>query len=598
MVKRPSKLQQISNYKSELVLLFAIILGSVLRLWRINDLPYPPNDSELFFGYYGWSLLHFGVDEFGTKFPINFPSIGDFKYPRLAYLNIIPAAIFGLSFITARFWSVLTGIILIPVVFVFSLMVFKNKIAAAASALLIALSPWSIILSRIGYENHIALVFTTLGLVLLLGPYLNNEFLVKHKKISLILSFVLLVLSTFTYAAERIFVPLILLFLFLIYGFNKLEKAKGVIAAFLISITLIVVASLIPWQNRGRSSSLIYNNMSASETNRQQELIQESGLSPMRTPVFLTRLMVNKYRIMGFHFLDKYLGHFSPKFLFIEGDVSYERIPDTGQILLIEIFLLPLGLMMMFKKKLLPLSLIILFWLVIAPIPSSLTTGAVVNRASLMIVPLAMISGLGLSYLFSVKFKYKLILIIAAISGLIFSSVYSIYQIFVIKPIHQAWYTEVVNQQMVEDILSIKNDYKAVVVPKDEYIFFLYYGKISPNEFLSDSDILPLDRQNPWDRVNRYSNIYFKMNRNCPTSGKENVLYICKGEDVPQNSRIVKVYSYRDGVPAYTLLTFYPISKMPNPLPVLPARIKYMVDLESSVDRKDGLIGKDSQEWW
>lgn len=584
-----------------LALLLAIVVGAVLRLWRLPDLPFPPNDSELFFAYYGWSLLHFGIDEFGTRLPLSFPSIGDFKYPGLAYLNMLPAAIFGLSFITARFWAVVSGVALIPVVYVLSLIFFKNKLAAVVASWFIALSPWSLVLSRIGYENHPAMVMITGGVVLLLLGFVKLdgfEVAYKNKKAFLGVAFTLLLLSTFTYAAARVFVPVMLLFL-LGYSFIKASevfKARKVLLWFFIVITVVIALSLVSWQNRGRSAYIVYNKLEQSELERQNLLIHESGISPVKTPVELTRLVHNKYRIMAYHYLEKYLVHFSPDFLFFKGDQGYERIPDSGQLLLVEVLLLPVGFLAMFKGRGL-LPVIVVAWLAIAAIPSTLTSGSGINRASLLIPPLALLSGLGFSFLVELVKRLRWWVLVVLIVGVAVSSVYSLYQIFVIKPIHQAWYSEVVSEEMVKEVLRVKKDYIAVGVPKDEYIFFLFYGKVSPVEFLSDSDILTLDRNNPWDRVDRYSNIYFKMAWGCPKSGRENVLYVCEGANVPQNSKVVKVIRYRDKVPAYTFVTFYPVSQMSKPLPELPEGLKYMVDIETAPGREDGII-KEGKEIW
>ncbi len=600
----------IRNNFSELSLLVAIFVGSLLRIWRINDIPFPPNDSELFFGYYGWSLLHYQVDEFGKHWPMNFPSIGDFKYPGLAYLNILPAAIFGLSIVTVKFWSVFSGIILIPIIYLLSLLIFKNKVAAAYSSWLMALSPWGIILSRIGYENFVSVAFTTIGLTFLLLPFLKlnelggiyskiSEHASKHQRLFLVSSLILFTISSFTYAAQRLFIPMILsiLFVFSFVKESQLQKTRKTVLSFIVILTAIISISMIPWQNRGRTDAIIYNTMDASEANRQQELIMESGTSPVKTPVILTRLMVNKYRIMFSHLLNKYTNHFSVDYLFLKGDTSYERIPDTGQLLLIEIILLPLGIFALFKRPFNSYGFVVLSWLVIAPISSTITIGGMVNRASIMVPALVLISGLGVSFICSLRHKVKLLILPVIFIGIFFSAMYSTYQIFVIKPIHQPWYTETVNQQMVSEVLRIKDNYDAVAIPRDEYIFFLFYGKISPFDLISNSKIKPLNRQNPWDRVERYSNIYFNM-RDCPSSGKENVLYLCKGQNVPQNSTVINVIRYRDGVPAYTFLTFYPISKMPDPLPTLPGRLFYMEDLESDLSRPDGMIKKDSPDIW
>lgn len=593
---------------TELLLLIVTLLAFLLRAWRINDIPFPPNDSELFFGYYGWSLLNFQIDEFGNRWPINFPSIGDFKYPGLAYLNIIPALIWGLEVITVRFWSVFTGVLLVPFLYLFTLLLTKSKKIAIAGSFILSVSPWSIVLSRIGYENHVALSFLMIGIVLVLLPFANfknlgtlylkiESWAVKRKMLLTIVGFVMIIISTFTYAATRLFAPLFLLSL-VIFGRNTpLKQSKKTLFAIFALVTIIVTISLIPWQNRGRTDSIIYKEMTPFEANRQQELIQESGLSPVRTPVLLTRILVSKYRIMASHLFDKYINHFSPDFLFVKGDPSYEKIPDTGMLLLIEVLLLPLGVLYLFNKNRKALY-IVLIWLLLAPVASTLTTGSAINRASLMIPALAILSGAGVINILSIKNKLGVVIKGSLFFAIFFSTLFSLYQIFVIKPIHQAWYPEIVNRELMKEIAAVKDQYDAVVISKEEYIYYLYYTGVSPVEFLSDADINPLDRNNPWDRVNRYSNIYFKMDRDCPSSGKLNVLYLCKGENIPQNSNILKVYRYRDGVPAYTLITFIPISNITQPLPPIPSGLKYMVDLESNPSRQNGIIPESSELMW
>lgn len=149
--------------------MFATFIGAFLRLWRLTSIPFPPSGDELFFGYYGWSLLHFGTDEFGRFLPQSFISIGDFKYPFLAYINIIPAAIFGLSEITTRFWSSISGVLLIPLIYMLVNLLFRNKSIALISAFFVAVSPWSIVESCIGYENHLALTLAVGGFVAFFG---------------------------------------------------------------------------------------------------------------------------------------------------------------------------------------------------------------------------------------------------------------------------------------------------------------------------------------------------------------------------------------------------------------------------------------------
>ncbi|MCR4305852.1 MAG: phospholipid carrier-dependent glycosyltransferase, partial [Candidatus Daviesbacteria bacterium] len=366
---------------SKALLIFAIFIGTIVRLWKITTLPFPPNGDELAFAYYGWSLLHFGTDEYGTLLPMNFPSIGDYKYPGLAYLNIIPAAIFGLSEITARFWSVISGIALIPLIYLLSLYIFGNRIIAIAASYIIALSPWSIILSRLGYENHPALTLTVAGFVCLFSTNGRTE---KVKRLFFILAGGLFILSTFTYAAERVFIPLMLItLLFLSWfknsGFSSLKKPLIIL---LVVSSAIVTISLIPWQNRGRAEAVMWKGITASQQNRLQELYVEAGTSPIRIPAQVTRLFHNKIRVSVEDFLYRYSNHFSPKFLFFEGEAAIERIPDTGMLPLILFFFLPFGLIFILTSKSKQSSFFVLAWLLFAPLPSTLTLGEPhINRA-------------------------------------------------------------------------------------------------------------------------------------------------------------------------------------------------------------------------
>lgn len=581
------------------LLLLAIIVGTIVRTWRITTLPFPPNGDELAFGYYGWSLLHFGTDEYGTFLPLNFPSIGDYKYPGLAYLNIIPAAFFGLTEITTRFWSAISGIALIPLIYLIVLLLFESKIMAITASWIIALSPWSITLSRLGYESHVALVLTLTGftcLLLLRKPHANKDNLKLF-----ILTGLLLILSTFIYAAGRVFIPLMLIIVVIISlknnTFMKIRKRSLIL---LIILGLTVILSLIPWQNRGRAEVVMWKAITAEQANRLQELHIEAGISETKVPVILTRLFHNKLRVSIESFLYRYSNYFSPKFLFFEGEAATEKIPDMGMLPIILIIFFPLGLILLLTFKNRQASCFVLAWLILAPLPSALTIGEPhINRSSLMIPALTIISSFGFwRFLDFFSNRYKLILSAALFIFFLFNSLYALNQIFIQKPVSKPWVSEQVNKHVVKSTLALKANYKAVVIPKDEYIFFLFYGQISPLDFLKHSIIKPETRGNSWDRVEQIGNIYFNMAYDCPKGGKLNVLYICKGLNIPQNSRVLNTVRYLDGLPAYTFIEFYPISKMPQLLPQLPERLRYMVDIETDPRYPDGIIPENFPSLW
>ena len=120
---------------------------------------------------------------------------------------------------------------------------------------------------------------------------------------------------------------------------------------------------------------------------------------------------------------------------------------------------------------------------------------------------------------------------------------------------------------------------------------------MSPKEFLANSDI-EAPESGRWEPVKRIDNIYFKMPMKCPLSGKRNVLYVCEGEEIPQNARLIDVIYYLDRVPAYTLIEYYPLSERPEPLPKLPQGLHYMVGVEKPDGNPDGIISEESNSFW
>ena len=328
-----------------------------------------------------------------------------------------------------------------------------------------------------------------------------------------------------------------------------------------------------------------------------EETYNASGISELRIHPRITWFLHNKYSHTAIEFSKRYLSHFSPSFLFFEGEASGEAIPGMGVLLLVEIILLPAGILFLFKdKKKWPL---VFAWLILAPIPSSLTTGgAHINRASLMIVPISILSGYGfwgLTNFRSRKINILLTFILAIV--VLWSFLLTLHQIFVVKPYYRPWYRKQVNRELTEKVLSLRGKYDAVAVNDDDYIFYLFYGKIPPYEFTHNAEIIAL-HEDRWERVERLYNIYFKMPFNCPLSGKEKVLYVCRGDEVPQNSRLIDLVYYKDGLPAYTLIEFYPLSDRPNPLPTLPERLHYMVDVEKPDGNPDGIIHSDADYLW
>ena len=97
-----------------------------------------------------------------------------------------------------------------------------------------------------------------------------------------------------------------------------------------------------------------------------------------------------------------------------------------------------------------------------------------------------------------------------------------------------------------------------------------------------------------WEYVNEFKKLVFKMPTNCPKIGRLQMLYVCKGVEIPQNSIVLDVIRFSDGVPAYTLIEFVPYSQRKNA--TLPEGLNYMVDTDLAYD--EGLLPQESERYW
>jgi len=482
--------------------------------------------------------------------------------------------------------------------------VFANPLINLLSALFVAVSPWSITLSRTAHEVEVGMVFTYIALLAilyaarLLGKKgTNNQSSYMKVNTIFVVSFLLLLTSIFTYGSQRIFIPSVLLGLTAVAYFykNELSNVKSRLAILFVIITALVGLSLIPWQARGRASGVVWRGVSQDQITN--DAIYD-GTGVIKTPIILTRIYHNKISENILDFSQNYLKNFNFNYLFFTGDTSPESTPQTGIVLHIELLLFVVGLLGVWKRQRGSNKAIPFVILITGAGASAITLGGPhMLRGSNMFPAIALFSAYGFFYIANSLVKNlwrKIVLILLGLLIFVNAS-FTTHQIFIHKPVQRPWYSDQTKAQLVSDTWSMRNNYKAVVMKEYPYIFFLFYNKISPSQFLANSDIMPESRDNQWERVNSIDNIYFGMPFDCPKGGKINVLYVCKGSEVPQNAQILKTYYFLDGIPAYSLIEFYPFSEK-NQAAELPSMFNYMVERETKYP--DGVIPNDIPGWW
>lgn len=371
------------KYKNRLLLTaltIVLLLASFLRLWKLDQVPPELFGDEIDVGYQAYSLLKTGRDYYNQLLPLYIRSLTEERAPLLIYSTIPTIAIFGLNEYGVRMAPALWGISNIVIIFLLARILFESEKIALLSAVMLAFSPWHLHYSRASFEATILL-----GLILF-GTYL---YLLSNKK-ALLLSSLCFALTLYVYNTAFIFTPLFILLLLVIHR-KKFSQVLLPLVLFLL-ITSPVLQKLISGHvsDRFRSISIFKDELFTFD-------ITQDRLSGGTK---LEKLFHNRITAITSQFTTNYLRSFSTEFLYIKGDNIFRHSTHTGELMWVQIIVFPAGLFyLLFKRT--KASALLLGWLLIAPLPASLTYDGAYHatRLFIMLGPISIISGFGLSQL-------------------------------------------------------------------------------------------------------------------------------------------------------------------------------------------------------
>lgn len=374
--------------KTKILLLFIFIIGFTLRFYKLGQIPNSFTPDEVAQGYTAYSLLKTGKDEWGISWPLSLKSFGDFKPPLQTYLMIPAINLFGLNTFSVRLPNAFLSSLAIISTYLLAHILFNNTSIALLSALILAVSPWHLPMSRIALEANLHSFFIPLAIY----------FFLKNKPISLIISSLLFGLSTFSYHSVKLFVPMVVFLLFL---FNKkqitLKKYRNFLFILISFLVINFTASL--------SSNTRVGDISIfSPTDKWQSLNNiRYELTLIKSPEIINKLFKNKYLSTLYTFSSNYLSYFSPQFLVNQGpgESTYGMIPNYGTIGIIPFLFLVLLFLNLPKHLSGPVKFLCLL-LLFAPIPAALSKGNFsANRASVFIPYIQILIA------YSIMFFYK-----------------------------------------------------------------------------------------------------------------------------------------------------------------------------------------------
>lgn len=436
-------------------LIVIFLLATFLRVYQLDSVPPSPSLDEVSIGYNAFSILKTGADEYGNRFPLILRAYDDWRPALYIYLVIPFIQIFGLTVTAVRSPSILLSLATLFLTYkLLSLIASSNEhslVASEVGTLILAVSPWHIYLSRLGHEVN-------LGLTLVIaGVYFFILATVQRSGWNLPLSAVFFALSFYSYQSEKIIVPLLLIFLAIIYRDFLFRERKQALFSLLVGVIV--------------SFPIIIATISSPGLIRFQATSAFGDDNPIKI------------------FLDNYLSHFHPKWLFFGAERESHKVPFLGLLYPWEAIFIVLGLIVLRRIEVdRRLKLFLVVWLLISPVPAAITTQAPHAMRSFTFLPVWQIfSALGFLSLYKdfnhTFLRLSLIGILLVFVGWSLTKFYP--QYFVTFPKTQSDSFQFALVQAIPYVLSREKEYQTIIFSNQKnlhqsYMFFLFFSKYDP----------------------------------------------------------------------------------------------------------------------
>lgn len=488
------------------ILIFILLLAAFFRFYQLNQVPPSPSLDEVSIGWNAYSILETGRDEYGTKLPVLLRAYDDWRPAGYVYLVIPFIKIFGLSAAAVRLPAVILSLITILAVYFLAREVFASQHLSChlsfITCFLLAISPWHIYLSRLGHEVNAGLTFSILGILFFIKAARRQSIpgAINRRKTNLLLAAVFFALSLYTYQSQKIFAPLLLLSLVLIYRKTLGQMKKNLILVALVGLLLslpILKASLSP-----------------------QAAIRFRGTSIFATSDTVWRA---------------YFSHFKPAWLFFNSGREDHKIPGMGVLYFWELPLILIGAYQLAAGKFSRQSkFLILSWILIAPLPASITTGAPHAMRTFNLLPIPQILGALGVVAIARQFKASRKIILLLGFFLLVNWVYLYHNYFIVFPRDQSGSFQYPLGQAIDYVLTKEGDYQKIIFSNQNhgyqsYMFFLFFGRFSPSVYLEQGGTI----SGGYAETHQIGKYEFRPIRWSEEEKSREILYVGNFDDFP-----------------------------------------------------------------
>ncbi len=540
-----------------IILILIVLIGTSLRFYRLGINPPSLTWDEASLGYNAYSILKTGADEYGVKFPLSIRSFDDYKPPFYVYLTVPSVALFGLNEFAVRLPAAIIGILsVIAIYFLVKELLRKwnrnKEPIALVSAFFLAISPWHLQFSRAAFEGNIGLFFFITGLLFFLKALRNGNFLY--------LSIILFLLSLYSYHSFRLFVPLFLLALLVIFWRGVLNFKKQAI----ISMLILFFFSFPIWNSflgigpgTGARLSMVTIFSDPTVINPSIERIDYDRFNND----LLGSILHNRRIVYSLAIAKGYLNHFNPDFLFLHGDggVQHHAV-DMGMLYLWDIPFILAGVYYLLRKNN-RFILVIFMSFLLAPVAASITTGTPHPvRAIGMVLGFHIFAASGAVFLWGKIMLLKNLFVRVAIMFIIifcfiFNFVYYLHQYYVHTPIEYGYFWQFGYKEALSYAKENEEKFNNIIMTYEydqPYAYYLFYNKIDPAWYQKNWDY---NKNGTIDRFKRvvgkytFRNIDYSKDINIP-----NTLLIGTPKEIRDNAKVIKTIKFPDGKTAFKIV--------------------------------------------
>lgn len=551
------------NLKSLPILTFSILfLATAFRVWGLNSNPPHLTSDEAALGYNAYSILKTARDEHRNFLPVVFQSFGDWKPGLYVYLATPFVGIFGLNEWAVRLPSAIAGIFAVWLVGALTAELFANRKLGVLVSLFLAINPWHIHFSRGAWEANLSLTLVLLGVYFFLKG-------IKGSSKGFIYACVFFAMTLWAYQGAKLSTTLVVVALLVVYKDQILRlKRKTLLLGLLtgIAISFPIIASIL----QGKAGRLeVYSVFSYKRPEETiSNILQQEGVtkSSWQYVLYHSETLNFARGILG-----RWFAHYSPRFLFSEGDWTNARhgAPDMGLFLFFDSILLLGGGFALFRGKNVKGSSFVLLWLLLSPLPAALSRDSVhAVRSYQLVMPMVVLIGIGAHFLFNLGKRNVLgsFILLGFILAYIGNYIYFLDAYLVHYPKRSAESWQYGYKQTVIELLSSSTQYEKIIFQQSynqPYIFFLFYQKYDPSLYQKVvNSVYAPNKYGDVGLVSQLENIEFRD----ATAGdlhKKNTLIIYDpkhppfpGLSLPQADGTYQEIKRPDGSIAFELLSF------------------------------------------